>query len=133
MKISCDIFPLLIYNSSMSVVCFFFPLIYFNWRIIAFNIVIFLPYIGMNQPQVYLCPPTLHPLPPPSPPHPSGWSQSTSSGCPASCMELALVICSSYGNVHVSVLISQIIPPSLSPAESQSLSFTSVSPLLPCT
>ena len=30
------------------------------------------------------------PRPPPSPPHPSGWSQSTSLGCTASCIELAL-------------------------------------------
>ena len=40
---------------------FLIPLIYFNWRIIAFNIVIFFPYIDMNQPQVYMCPPMLHP------------------------------------------------------------------------
>ena len=37
----------------------------------------FLPYIDMNQPQVYMCPPSQTPLPPPSPPHPSGLSQCT--------------------------------------------------------
>ena len=35
--------------------------------------------------------------------------------CPASCIELALVICFTYGNLHVSMLFSQIIPPSPSP------------------
>ena len=53
-------------------------------------------------------------------------------GCPASCMELALVICFTYGNTHVSMLFSQIIPPLPSSTESKSLFFTSVSLLLPC-
>ena len=52
--------------------------------------------------------------------------------CPASCIELALVFCFTYGNIYVSVLFSQIIPPSVSPTESKSLFFTSVSLLLPC-
>ena len=33
-----------------------------------------LPYIHMNQPWVYMCPPSQNPLPPPSPSHPSGLS-----------------------------------------------------------
>ena len=63
----------------------------------------FLPYIHLNQPRVYRCPPTLNPLPPPSPPQPSGFSQSTSFGCPASCMELAQVIYFTHGSMHVSI------------------------------
>ena len=51
-------------------------------------------------------------LPLPSPSCPPGLSQSTGFGCPASCIELALVIYFIYGNVHVSMLFSQIIPPS---------------------
>ena len=38
-----------------------------------------------------------------------------------------------YGNVCISTLPSQIIPPSLSPAVSKSLFLMSVSPLPPCT
>ena len=61
------------------------------------------------------------------PPHPSplGWPrESTDFGCPASCIKLALVICFTYGNIHVSMLFSQIIPPLPSPRESKSLFFT---------
>ena len=87
-------------------------------------------FIDMNQPQVYMCPPSRTPLPPPSPSHPSGLSQCTSIECPVSCIELGLVICFTYGNIHVSMLLSQIIPPSTSPTESKSLFFISVSLLL---
>ena len=54
---------------------------------------------------IHVSPPFLPPLP--SPPYPSGLSQSTGFGCPASCFELALVIYFTYGHVHVSVLFSQ--------------------------
>ena len=50
--------------------------------------------------------------------------------CPASCIELALVICFTYGNVHVSVVFSQIIPPLPSLIMSKCLFFTSMFPLL---
>ena len=76
--------------------------------------------------------PILNPLPPPSPPYPSGLSQSTGSGCPASCIKFALAIYFIYDNIHVSVLFLQIIPLSPSSTEAKSLFFTSVSPLLPC-
>ena len=51
-------------------------------------------------------------------------SQFTGFECPVSCIKLGLVIYFTYGNIHVS--ISQIIPPSPSPAKSKSLFFTSV-------
>ena len=54
----------------------------------------------MNWPHIYMCPPILNLPPCPSPPHPSGLSQSTGFECPASCIELALVIYFTYGNIH---------------------------------
>ena len=49
---------------------------------------------------------------------------------PVSCIEPGLAIYFTYGNIHVSMLFSQIIPPSPSPTESKSLFFTPVSLLL---
>ena len=74
--------------------------------------------------------PILNPLPPPSPSHPSGSSQCTSPEHPVSCLRPGLAICYTYDNIHVSMLFSQIIPPSPSPTESKSLFFISVSLLL---
>ena len=81
---------------------------------------------------IYVSPTSWTPLQLPSPPYPSRLSQSTSFGCPASGIELALVLCFTYGNARVSTLFSQIIPPLPYPTESKSLFFMSVSPLLPC-
>ena len=94
----------------------------------------FLPYINMNQPYAYICP--LSPespitLPLPSHPHPSRLSESTDFGSAVS-YKFPLPICFIHGNVYVSVLFSQIIPPSPLPTESKSLFFMSVPPLPPC-
>ena len=86
----------------------------------------FLPYIDMTQPWGYVRPSSQTPLPPPSPSHPSGLSQCTGSECPVSCIKLGLVIYFTYGNIHVSMLFSQIIPSSPFPTKSKSL-FISVS------
>ena len=69
---------------------------------------VFLPYISMNGPQVYMCPPPI--LKPHLSPHPIPLCcpRATGFGYPASCNELALAIHFTYGNVHVSVLFSQI-------------------------
>ena len=65
----------------------------------------FLPYIDMSQPQVYMCPPSQTPHPPPSPSHPSGLcSPSHCFECPVACIEFGLVICITYSNIHVSML-----------------------------
>ena len=106
--------------------CFFsflkvsFKLVYFNWRIST------LQYCDgfYHNPSTwighrYTCVLLLKLLPSSLPLYLSWLSQSTGFGYPASCIELTLVICFKYGNVHVTVLVSQIIPPSHSPTESK--------------
>ena len=66
---------------------------------------------------------------PPSPSQSSGSSQCTCPEHPVWCIEPELAIYFTY-NIYVSMLFSQIIPPSPSPTESRSLFFTSVSLLL---
>ena len=95
-----------------------------------YNIVLVLPYINMNPPWVYTCPPSWTHLPPPSPYHPSGSSQCTSPKHPVSCIEPRLEIRFLYDIIHISMRFSQIIPPSPSPTESKGLFYTSVSLLL---
>ena len=68
--------------------------------------------------------------PPPSPSHPSGSSQCTSTKRPVSCIEPGLEIRFTCDNLHVSVPFSHIIPPLPSPTESKRLFYTSVSLLL---
>ena len=89
---------------------FIYAFTYFNWRIIT------LQYCdGFCHTSTWIShgctrvSPTWSPLPSSPPPHPSRLSQSTSFGCPASCIKLALVIYFTYGNIHVLMLFSQII------------------------
>ena len=109
-----------------------FKLIYFNWRLTTLQYWGGFCHTSHESARDAHVSPILKPHPAPSPPHPSGLSQSTSFGCSASCIELALVIYFRYGNIHVSVVISHIVPSSSSPIESKSLFFTSVSVLLSC-
>ena len=73
-------------------------------------IVLVLPNIKMNPPQVYLCSPSWTLLPPPSPYHPSGSSQCTSPKHPVSCIEPGLATHFIHDILHVSMSFSQIIP-----------------------
>ena len=113
-----------------TLICF---LIYFNWRLIT------LQYCsGFCHTLIWIshgCTCVPHPEPPlapPSPCHPSGSSQCTSPEHPVSCIEPGLAIDFICDTIHVSILLSHIIPPSPSPTESKRLFYTSVSLLLSC-
>jgi len=101
---------------------------YFIFKL--YNIVLVLPNIEMNPPQVYLCSLSWTLLPPPSPYPPSGSSQCTSPKHPVSCIEPGLETHFIHDSIHVSMPFSQISPPSPSPTESIRLIYISVSLLL---
>ena len=69
---------------------FFFFSFFFNFIFKLYIIVLVLPNIKMNPPQVYMCSPSWTLLPPPSPFHPSESSQCTSPKHPVSCIEPGL-------------------------------------------
>ena len=98
---------------------------------LLYNIVLVLPYINMNPPWVYTCSPSWTPLLPPFPYHRSGSSQCTSPEHSVSCIEPGLAIHFTYDNIHVSMPLSQIIPPLPSPKESKRLFYPSVTSLQP--
>ena len=104
---------------------FFF---YFIFKL--YIIVLVLPNIKINLPQVYMCSPSWTLLPPPSPFHPYGSSQCTSPKHPVSCIEPGLATLFIHDILHVSMPFSQIFPPSPSLTESIRLFYTSVSLLL---
>ena len=117
-----------VYNVIASIKLIFLKF-YFIFKL--YNIVLVLPNIKMNPPQVYMCSPSWTLLSPPSPYHLSGSSQCTSPKHPVSCIEPGLatrfII---HDIIHVSMPFSQIFPPSPSPTESIRLFYTSVSLLL---
>ena len=107
-----------------------FEFIYFNWRLITLQYCIgFAIHQHESARGVHVFPILNLPL---SPYRPSGSSQCTSPKHPVSCIEPGLAICFTYDIIHVSMILSQIIPPSPSPTESKRLFYTSVSLLLSC-
>ena len=70
--------------------------------------------------------PSILNAPPPSLLTPSLWVVTEGFGYSASFIKLGLGIYFTYGNIHVSMLFSQIIPPSPSPIQSKSLFFMSI-------
>ena len=95
-------------------VCLFVLMFFFKFYFIfkLYNIVLVLPNIEMNPPQVYLCSPSWTLLPPLSPYPPSGSSQCTSPKHPVSCIEPGLATRFIHNIIHVSMSFSQISPPS---------------------
>ena len=104
--------------------------LFFNFIFKLYKIVLVLPNIKMNPPQVYMCSPSWTLLPPPSPYQPSGSSQCTGPKHPVSCIEPGLATCFIHDILHVSMPFSKIFLPSPSPTESIRLFYTSVSILL---
>ena len=103
---------------------------FYTFSFKLYKIVLVLPNIKMNPPQVHTCSPFRTLLPPPSPHPPSGLSQCTSPKHPVSCIEPGLASRCIHDIRHVSMPFSQIFPPSPSPTESKRMFFTSVSLLL---
>ena len=113
----------------------FFFILFFNFYfyfLLLYNTVLVLTYIDMNPPPVYTSSQSRIPLPPPTSYHLSGSSPCTSRKYPVSCIEHRLALRFLRESIHVSMPFSQIIPPSLSPSESKSPLYTSVSLLLSC-
>ena len=94
----------------MNIVYFFIFYFYF----LLYNIVLVLPYIDMNLPQVYMSSQSWTPLPPTSLYHLSGSSQCTSPKHPVFCIEPRLAICflddsiRFIFNVQVNIISSRI-------------------------
>ena len=102
--------------------------VYFNWRLIILQYCSGFCHKLTWISHRYTCVP--HPEPPshlPSPSHPSGSSQCTGPEHLVLCIKPGLVICFTFGNIHVSMLFSQIISPLPSLTESKSQFCISVS------
>ena len=109
---------------------FFLEINLFNWRLIALQYCSDFCHTLTWISHGCTCVP--HPETPSSvPPHPILQGRPSALALSAlSCIEPGLAIYFTYGNTHVSMLFSQIIPPLPSPTESKCLLFTSVSLLL---
>ena len=113
-----------LYLFTFFIMCSFFN--FYFYFILLYNTVLVLPYIDMNPPRV-----NMSSQYPPTPYHLSGSSPCTSPKHPVSSIKHRPVIHFLHDSIHVSVPFSQIIPPSLSPSESKSPLYTSVSFLRP--
>ena len=110
---SIQIFPFAHIHASACYLLSFFQINFFNLirGQLLYSIVMFFSHTSTWISHGCTCVPlSWTPLPPSSPHHPSGLSQSTGFECPASCIELALVIYFTYDNIYVSMLFFQIIP-----------------------
>ena len=108
-----DFYTFYIESSYIQISYISFFKFYFIFKL--YNIVLVLPNIKIDPPQVYMCSPSWTLLPPPSLYHPSRSSLCTSPKHPVSCIEPGLVTRFIHDIVHVSMPFSQIFPPSPSP------------------
>ena len=119
-------------NGKSGLFVFFFSFIFISWRLITFNIVVVFPIHSHESAMDLHVFPILNP-PPTSLPIPSLWVIPVHQPrALVSCIQPGLAICFTLDNIHVSMLFSQIVPPSPSPTESQSLFYKSVSLFLSC-
>ena len=95
--------PEYIYFFCCFVFCFLIYFFKFYFIFKLYIIVLVLPNIKMNPPQVYMCCPSWTLLPPPSPYHPYGSSQCTSPKHPVSCIEHGLATRFIHDIIHVSM------------------------------
>ena len=106
---------------------FFSPVIFISWRLITLQYCSGLCHTLTRISHGFTCIPILNPSPT-SLPIPSLWVIPVHQPrALVSCIQPVLAICFTLDNIHVSMLFSQIIPPSPSPMESKSLFYTSVS------
>ena len=105
----------------------------FNWSIITLysndgfcHTSTWISHRHTHVPSLWNLTPSPLPIPPPR------VLQSTGLEFPASYSKFPLAVYFTHGNVYVSVLLSQVFPPSPFLTVSKSLFFKSVSPLLPC-
>ena len=92
-----------------------------------YNIVLVLPNIEMNLPQVYMCSPFWTLLPPPSPYHPSGSSQCTSPKHPVSCIKPGLANRFIHDIIRFNVILPNLPTLSLSHRVHKTVLYISVS------
>ena len=116
---------------------FFFPIIFISWRLITLKYCSGFCHTYDNAIDKSMAMdlhvfPILNP-PPASLPIPSLWVIPVHQPrALVSCIQPGLAICFTFDDIHLSMLFSQIIPPSPSPIESKSLFYTSVSLVLSC-
>ena len=109
----------------------------FNWRIIALQCCVGFCQTSASINRRYTRVPSLLNLPPASPPSSSPPSHPsyvvTEHHAEHLCYSsFPFAICFTYGNVHISVLFSEFVPPSFSPAVSMSLISMAESLFPPC-
>ena len=98
---------------------YFFSFIFISWRLITLQYCSAFGHTLTWISHGFTCVPHPDPPPPTSLLSPSLWVFPVHQPWAlVSCIQPGLVICFTLGNIHVSVLFSQIIPPSPSPTDS---------------